>query len=127
MHLTTYQTTLETQQRIEVQLETLTPPANLRDVDELVIHLSRANQIARLQLVDFRLVSGNVYAYRVETRDGRVWSQQLEFDAADDPAMTFLVEQGWRNREISCVANMRARVIAMYRSIAARRATVIVL
>lgn len=58
-------------------------------------------------------VGATAFTYRIELKDGRVWSQTLEFDSAADPKMTFDVPNQWRLSEFQLQRSIRDQIVAI--------------
>lgn len=58
-------------------------------------------------------IEPKVFHYKIEAADGRLWQQDITFDNAVNPQMTFNVSNEWRLSEFSGQRTMRNFLISL--------------
>jgi hypothetical protein len=84
----------------------------------ILMHLIVGVKLALVRIEWTRQVIGPParYDYKIVTQDGRDWSQDILFDSATDPGMTFDVPGYWReSAEFAPLRPLRAKLIDMTR------------
>src|SRR3990167_1458351 len=69
-------------------------------VKEILVLASSMNDIVPLSFFSFEQnPQSNTYNYKIQTKDGRTWGQNMIFSPNDEPSMTFMTTGSWRMSE----------------------------
>ena len=88
------------------------------DVGNLEGMLETINSVVPLSKIVFERTSAEgvepkVFLYKIESADLRLWKQDITFDNAANPLMTFTVADAWRLSEFSSQRTLRNALVSL--------------